>query len=251
MSSECKEIVVVDNIDRMTDYVVDQWTKLSYYSIESKGYFSVALSGGKTPVKLYQKLAERKNLPWDKTHVFIIDERFVPYDSDDNNYHMINRTLLCHVVIPAGNIHFISTVENTPEESAVRYEQDLLAYAKKSKSQYPPLDMVILGIGDDGHTASLFPDSLALDETRRLAVAVNSTNSKSPAVKRITMTYPVINNARQILFLITGKEKAGVVKDIIGNKKCDLPAARVKTETDKLFFILDKDSASSLPGKYK
>ncbi len=249
MSKQSKEIIVVNNIDKLADYAVDQWTKLSYYSIESKGHFSVALSGGKTPVKLYQKLAERKNLPWDKTHVFIIDERFVPYDSDDNNYHMINRTLLCHVVIPAGNIHFISTVENTPEESAIRYEQDLLSYAKKSKSQYPSLDMVILGLGEDGHTASLFPDSPALDETKHLAVAVNATNSKSTSNRRITMTYPVINNAEQIFFLASGEEKSGVIKQIIENKKCDLPAARVRPENGKLFFVLDKDSASRLSGK--
>ena len=244
MSKEHKEIVVVDNIDRLADYIVDQWTKLSYYSIESKGHFSVALSGGKTPVKLYKKLAERKNLPWDKTHVFIVDERFVPYDSDENNYHMINRTLLCHVVIPAGNIHFISTVENTPEESAIRYEQDLLAYAKKSKSQYPPLDMVLLGVGDDGHTASLFPDTAALDETKHLAVAVNTNDST--ANERISITYPVINNAENIFFLVDGKGKAGVIKKIIKNKNCDLPAARVRPEHGRLFFVLDKEASSLL-----
>jgi 6-phosphogluconolactonase len=247
MSTEHKEIVVVENIDRLADYAVDQWTKLSYYSIERKGHFSVALSGGKSPVKLYQKLAERKNLPWDKTHVFIVDERFVPYESYDNNYHMINRTLLCHVVIPAGNIHFISTTENTAEDSAARYEQNLLAYAKKSKSRYPPLDMAILGIGTDGHTASLFPDAAALDETKHLAVAVNPTGNN--AHRRITITYPVINNTNHIFFLASGKDKAGVVRDIIEKKHCDLPSARVRPENGKLYFVLDKACASCLSGK--
>ncbi len=246
MSQEHKEIVVVDNIDRLADYTIDQWTKLTYYAIESKGYFSVALSGGKTPITLYRKLAERKNLPWDKTHVFIVDERFVPYESEENNYHMINTNLLCHVAIPAGNIHFISTTENTPEDSAIRYEQDLRAYAKKSKSQYPPLDMAILGIGNDGHTASLFPGSPGLDETKHLAVAVNTANSTDTANERITITYPVINNAANIFFLAAGSEKANVIKKITENKKCNLPAARVRPEQGKLFFVLDREASSLL-----
>jgi len=244
MTKKDKEVLVFDNMERISDYLIDQWTRLSYNAIEEKGYFSVALSGGTTPVTLYKKLAERKNLPWSKTHVFMVDERFVPYDNEENNYHIINTSLLCHVVVPANNIHFISTTENTPEDSAKRYEDDLLSYSKKTKSQLPALDMVFLGIGDDGHTASLFPGTPALTETKHLAVAVTALNAN--VQERISLTYPVLNNAANVFFLATGDSKAKTLKKIIESRKSQLPAALVRPENGKVFYMLDKKAASLL-----
>lgn len=248
MTKQDKEILVFDNMERIADYLIDQWTRLSYNAIEEKGYFSVALSGGTTPLTLYRKLSERKSLPWNRTHVFMVDERFVPYDSEENNYHMINMALLCHVVVPANNIHFISTTENTPEDSARRYEDDLISYSKKTKSLLPSLDMVLLGIGDDGHTASLFPGATALAEVNHLAVAVTAPDA--PVHERITLTYPVINNAGNIFFLATGDSKAKIIKKIIENQNSQLPAALVRPENGNLFYMLDKGSAYLLSGAF-
>ncbi len=247
MTVQNKEIIIFDNIERIADYAIELWTELSSKAIADKGHFAVALSGGKTPEVFYQKLSERKDLPWSKTHVFMVDERFVPYDSEDNNYHMINRTLLCHVTIPANNIHFISTVENTAEDSAIRYEESLRSYAKKAKTQYPLFDLIFLGIGDDGHTASLFPGTPALQEIKQLATYVAP--PKNPEIERITLTYPVINSTKNIFFLATGENKAAVIKDVIKNKKSKLPAAMFKQDNNRVCFLLDKASASKLTGK--
>ncbi len=247
MTAQSKEIITFDNIERIADYAIETWIELSSKAIASKGHFAVALSGGKTPQVFYQKLSERKDLPWNKTHVFMVDERFVPYDSEDNNYHMINRTLLCHVTIPANNIHFISTVENTAEDSAIRYDDSLRSYAKKAKTQYPLFDLIFLGIGEDGHTASLFPGTPALQETKRLATSV--TPPKDPEIERISLTYPVINSTENIFFIATGENKAAVVKDVIKNKKSKFPAAMFKQESNRICFLLDKAAASKLSGK--
>lgn len=246
MVRDNKEILVFESIDRMANHIIGRWTDISEKAIEKKGHFSVALSGGSTPLTLYQKLSERKSLPWGKTHIFMVDERFVPYESQDNNYHMINRTMLCHVVIPANNIHFISTTEITPEGSALRYEDNLLSYSKKTKALCPMIDLVLLGIGNDGHTASLFPGSPALEEAKRLAVAATAPDTTNK--ERITITYEVINNAKNIFFLATGKNKAGAVKDIIEDNESQLPAAKVKPKSGNIFYMLDKDSASLLSG---
>ncbi len=247
MTVENREIIIFDNIERIADYAIEKWTELSSRAIADKGHFAVALSGGKTPAVFYQKLSERKDLPWSRTHVFMVDERFDPYDSEANNYHMINRTLLCHVTIPANNIHFISTVENTAEDSTLRYEESLRSYAKKAKTQYPLFDLIFLGIGEDGHTASLFPGTPALLETKRLAAAVAP--PLDPESERITLTCPVINSAKNIFFMATGGNKAAVIKDVIKNKKSKLPAALFKQDGNRVCFLLDKDSASKLPGK--
>ena len=114
-----KDVLIFKDTRKMTDHATKQWKKLADESIKNTGRFSVALSGGSTPVSLYQKLAKWKSFPWDKTFVFIVDERFVPYESEENNYHMISQTLLCHVQIPAKNIFPMSTLEDTPKAASI------------------------------------------------------------------------------------------------------------------------------------
>ncbi len=120
-----KEILVFEKTDWMVDFAVKRWKDAAQKAIEEKERFVVALSGGKTPVDLFMKLADEKDFPWDSTYVFMVDERFVPYESDDNNYKMINCSLLRHLGIPAKNIHPILTTEPTCEDAALRYEKDL------------------------------------------------------------------------------------------------------------------------------
>ncbi len=239
-----KEIHVFRNKEKMADFAIQKWIKLSRDRVKKKGIFSAALSGGETPVKFYEKLAQREKLPWAKTHIFMVDERFVPYESDENNYHLINRTLLLHVSIPPKNIHPILTSESSPQTSAQRYEKEIMSYCKNMRTRLPHMDLMLLGVGGDGHTASLFPGTPALGETRRYAVSV--TPGERSKKERITITLPVINGAGNVFFMVTGENKAKVVKELIEDEKSELPAAMVKPQTGKLLFLLDESAASLL-----
>jgi 6-phosphogluconolactonase len=238
-----KEILVFKDINKISDYAVKTWEKTAGKAINNKGSFSVALSGGKTPSTLYEKLSKMKDLPWDKTHIFMVDERFVPYNDENNNYRMINETFLRHVNIPAKNVHPILTTEITPGDSVLKYEEDLNTFFRS----VPEFDLVLLGIGDDGHTASLFPGSPSLKETGNPVIAVQ------PAGKirsdRITLTFPAINNSENIIFLASGAGKANTIKKVLESKKSRLPAAMVSPLKGSLIFLLDEDAASLLSKK--
>ena len=238
-----KEILAFKNIEQIIDYAVGQWTELAEKAIKERGRFTAALSGGRTPVNLYKALAEEKGLPWDRTHIFIVDERFVPFDHKDSNYRMINSTLLKQIEIPAENIHPVITDEKTPVLSAERYENEIQSFFNTIKNGTPQFDLVLLGIGGDGHTASLFPDTPALKETRRLTAAVTPPDESMK--ERISLTLPVINNAGSIFFMAAGEDKAGVIKEIIEDNST-LPAAMVRPESGKLVFLLDEGAASLL-----
>ncbi|GBD97324.1 MAG TPA: 6-phosphogluconolactonase [Nitrospirae bacterium] len=244
MTDTIKEIRIFKDIDGMADFAVEKWNEISEKEITGKGCFTVALSGGNTPLTLYRKLSGEKTLPWSKTQVFVVDERFVPYESEENNYHMISRILLRHVNIPAKNIHPVLTSVLTPQTSAAKYEEDLISYFKSSHKKLPQFDLVLLGIGEDGHTASLFPNTPCLKETRHQAVAVIPSDKSKR--ERITLTFPVINNSKNIVFLATGENKAEVIKKVIEEEDGSLPAAMVKPQTGKLIFLLDEAAGSLL-----
>lgn len=236
-----RDILVIKNPG---DLLIAHWKKICEEAIRTRKQFTAALSGGRTPVIFYQRLSGEKNLPWDKTHIFIADERFVPYENEENNYHTINRSLLRHVAIPARNIHPILTFEISPGASAKRYEDDLISWFKITGSRFPRFDLILLGMGEDGHAASLFPGTTSLKETRRLAVAVSPTDKAKE--ERISITLPVINNAENVIFLVTGKNKANVVKEVIEGENDLLPAALVKPEKGRLLFLLDEAAGSLL-----
>lgn len=244
MTDIVKEIHIFSNLKQMANFAIDKWVAISTAAMKDNRGFSAALSGGKTPALLYEKLSVQRSLPWGKTHIFMVDERFVPYGSDENNYHMLNRLLLRHVPIAPKNVHPILTSESLPQGSAARYEKDMLSFCKSARSVLPQFDLILLGIGEDGHTASLFPDTPALKETSRLVVCV--TPPDNIAHERITITFPVINNAHNIIFLAAGESKAKVIKDIVENKDSILPAAMVAPHNGKLIFILDKGAGSLL-----
>jgi 6-phosphogluconolactonase len=190
--------------------------------------FAVCLSGGSTPRRLYECLAAPKiasRFPWNRTHWFWGDERFVPHDHRDSNYRMAREALLSHVSIPDGNIHAVPTEGLSPEEAAIVYETTLRRFygADKLAPDRPLFDVALLGIGEDGHTASLFPGQPTLQETRRWAVAVIGAKDEA----RITLTYPVLDSSREVAFLVTGKEKRGVVSRAQAGDQT-LPAAVVR-----------------------
>ncbi len=232
----------------MTQFVITKWSDISTEAIGSRGHFTVALSGGKTPRELYRSLAvERgKGLSWRKTHIFFVDERFVPDTDEDSNYRMIKETLLDSARVPIRNIHSIQTDHPDPASAAERYEKDIALFFGLSGDSLPEFDLVMLGVGTDGHTASLFPGSSALKEKKRLVTAVSPGGKKHD---RITLTLPVLNGARNVIFLVTGREKAKVLKAILQKMDPSLPASLVSPENGHLLFLADSDAGSLLRGK--
>jgi 6-phosphogluconolactonase len=205
---------------------------------------SVALSGGSTPRVLYELLSDprepfREQIAWDKTHFFFTDERHVPPDHPDSNYRMVNEAMFSRVAIPAHNIHRIPAENPIAEDAAKAYESDLRNFFGEA---IPAFDLVLLGLGEEGHTASLFPHSPALKETERLVVApfVEKLNAY-----RITMTLPVLNNAKSVVFLVTGASKAEILRDIIKpDKRPDLyPAQAISPTNGAVSWLVDKAAA--------
>jgi 6-phosphogluconolactonase len=239
-----RNVRVFDRKDDISSFIINTWREISQEAIERKGAFSAALSGGKTPVDLYRKLSGVKEmLPWDKTNIFLVDERFVPLEHRDSNYRMLKETLLDHIPIPQGNIHPIPTDRPTPRTSAMAYEEDLKKFFRLSENQFPEFDLLLLGIGEDGHIASLFPGTPVLDDTIHVAAPVSMDEIRHA---RITLTLPVINNAKHIVFLVVGKNKAFVLQKIIDQEDTSLPASMVHPNKGNLIFVIDREASSQL-----
>lgn len=211
-------------------------------SFLARGYFSVALSGGSTPRALYQLLADTP-LAWQNIHLFWGDERCVPPDHVDSNYRMTAESLLTRVHIPPENIHRIQG-ELPPEEAALRYEDDLRKFFRDA----PRFDLILLGLGEDGHTASLFPDSPALHERTRWVVAVPHAFPPPPLVPRVTLTLPVLNAARQIAFLVSGASKAQRLAQVLRAPTASpsLPASMIRPDDGDILWMMDQSAAALL-----
>jgi 6-phosphogluconolactonase len=216
----------------------------SLEAVAIRGEFTVALSGGSTPRSLYEVLADpdepfRALVPWPNIHFFWSDERHVAPDHPDSNYRMAYEAMLSHVPVSGNNVHRILG-ENTDAVAVARaYEQTLV---EVTKANLPQLDLILLGLGTDGHTASIFPGSEVLHEPKHLVAAPWVEPLKT---HRITMTLPLLNNAASVLFLVNGVEKAEIVKEVLqGSKR--YPAQEVKPASGELLWMLDKDAASML-----
>jgi 6-phosphogluconolactonase len=243
------EVFIFDNTDEMANFMVRQWKELSIKAIREKDFFVAALSGGKTPRDFYRKLSlEKKISTWDKNHLFLVDERVVPLTDADSNYGMLDNLLLRKVNIPPENRHSIPVRGSSPDILARKYEEDMKKFFRLQKRKFPEFDLIMLGIGKDGHTASLFPATEALKEKKQLTVAVIPDPARH---NRITLTLPVINSAKNIIFLAHGKEKATVIKRVIEERDISLPASLVKPERGRLIFLLDRDAGSLLAGKFQ
>jgi 6-phosphogluconolactonase len=247
MSSESKfrkNVLIFDHEDQMLKFMLKKWEDISKEAIQRRGCFTAGLSGGRTPVIFYQRLAERDSKSsWEKTQFFLVDERFVSFDDQDSNYRMLKETLFEKIPIPQKNIHPIPTERTSLETSAREYEEDLRGFFKVSKGQYPAFDVILLGIGEDGHTASLFPGSEALSERRHLTAAVVLDEVRH---HRITLTLPVINHAEHVIFFVRGENKAFVLKKIIGGDDPSLPASMVQPRSGNLLFVVDREASSQL-----
>jgi 6-phosphogluconolactonase len=214
-------------------------------SVRERGRFTVALSGGSTPRGLFQKLAEtaKDSLPWKQIFFFWSDERHVPPDHADSNFKMAYDALLSKVPVPEENIFRVRGEEEDAAVAAQDYEQKLREFFRLSPGEVPRFDLILLGMGPDGHTASLFPGSAALGETSRLVVSNWVEKFKTD---RVTMTYPVLNHAANIWFLVTGKDKAEALREVLEGQSKELPSSRVEPFSGNLVWMVDAAAASAL-----
>jgi 6-phosphogluconolactonase len=208
--------------------------------------FSLMLSGGSTPKAMYHLMGQPPVIdlvPWSKVHFFWGDERCVPPDHADSNYNMAFESLLAQLSLPPENIHRIHG-EIPPEVAAPAYGREIAAFFGEEDNP-PRFDLVLLGMGDDGHTASLFPDSPALKETKRWVVAVEHNGPPEPVVARVTITFPLINAARSVVMLVSGASKAGLVQRVLSGSEeiATLPVQCVNPEKGELIWLLDQAAA--------
>ncbi|MFN0117384.1 MAG: 6-phosphogluconolactonase [Elusimicrobiota bacterium] len=221
-------------------------------AVEKNGRFTLVLSGGSTPVKLFQLLSDtyfKSRVPWSKTFVFWVDERCVSPDHKDSNYKLAMDNLLSKVPIPTNNIFRMKGEMTPPSAGAKAYESEIKAFFKLTYS-VPVFDFMLMGIGEDGHTASLFPGTAALNEKNKLVTSnfVERLNSH-----RITLTYPVINNAERIFFLVQGESKAPIIKEIFRTDFAQdrYPAQKIISIKGELIWLLNKGAASKLPNEIR
>jgi 6-phosphogluconolactonase len=220
-------------------------------AVAARGRFTIALSGGSTPRGLFTLLAAnaRSVLPWDKMFFFWGDERHVPPGDPESNYRMANESLLAKIPVAAANVFRIPAENPDAAAAALAYEQTLQKFFQLQPGEFPRFDLILLGIGPDGHTASLFPESAGLNEKSRLVIANWVEKFKT---NRITFTFPVLNAARSVAFLVSGTDKAPALHAILEDETAPgerYPAKLVSPTDGKLIWFLDKAAASELSNK--
>lgn len=239
------EIKILPDVDALKTRAVDAIIEIAQDSIQARGHFSMALSGGSTPEPVYRALAAPANriqLNWSHIHLFWGDERHVPHDHRDSNFRMVKQHLLGVVPIPDENVHRVPA-EMEVRMAAFHYEEALRRFFD---GEWPRFDLVLLGMGEDGHTASLFPHSAGLNEEQRWFIANYAPKRKE---WRLTLTKNAINAARNIMLLIVGDAKADVLRDVLtGPEKAEEKPIQLIHPTDgQMVWLLDRDAAKYLP----
>lgn len=239
------EVKIFDNATELASASASRFIELGREAIALRGRFIVALAGGSTPKRVYELLASesyREQLDWSKVHVFFGDERCVPPDDAESNYRMANEALLSRVTLPAENIHRMNGVGDSAA-NALLYEDEMRTFF--NDAAWPRFDLILLGMGDDGHTASLFPNTEVLNE--REAWVAGLWVEKLGAY-RITLTPPAINHAAHIIFLVTGENKAERLAEVLEGKHdfARLPAQLIKPLDGSLHWFVDKAASTRL-----
>lgn len=235
-------VVAARTADRLIDLLAADLLVHAINCVRTFGDFHLALSGGSTPQPLYERLMydpPLRSMPWRRTHLWIVDERRVPFEDPRSNFRMIDETIVDHADIPRDQVHPMFALSETADEDYERQLRDTLAWREKGHDR---LDFVLLGMGADGHTASLFPHSPALHEQQKL-VRINSGPRVTPP-DRVTMTFPLINAARLVAVMITGASKAATVARIAGGPEThdDLPIKAVRPVGGELRWYLDAEA---------
>jgi 6-phosphogluconolactonase len=248
-----RSIEVLASAPDLFHAAAEEFVRAARTAIGAQGRFAVALSGGSTPKALYSLLATNyADFVWNRVFLFFGDERHVAPTDADSNYRMVNESLLTKIQIPAENVFRVQAENPDAAAAASEYEAQLRRFFELRSGdrpsdrpgEFPRFDLILLGLGPDGHTASLFPDSPALEEQSRLVVAnwVAKFNAH-----RITFTFPVLNRAAEIIFLASGADKADMVRQVLEGKNTPpLPSQRVQPSDGKLLWMLDEAAAAKL-----
>lgn len=214
--------------------------------ILAHGRASFVLSGGTTPRSVYELLGSpeyRGRLDWKKVHLFWGDERCVGPSMPESNFRMAKESLFQNISIPPQNIHRMRG-ELKPQEAAHESEIEIRRFFGLKEGEFPQFTLILLGIGEDGHTASLFPGTAVLGETHRI---VSDVEVKAISASRLTLTFPAINNAATIIFLVSGRTKAGILGEVLAKGETRYPAQQVDPISGQLFWLVDRDAASRIP----
>ena len=254
MAASNREIRILATAEAIAETAAAEFLKAAGEAVREKGVFYVALAGGSTPKALYTLLAKnpvlQAKVPWSKTQFFFGDERHVGPDDKESNYRMANEAMFSSVPVNAKQIHRIKGEEANAASAAQEYEADLRAALSLGEGQFPRFDLVLLGMGPEGHTASLFPGTKALKEQKRLVV--HNWVGKF-FTDRITLTPPVLNNAARILFLVHGAEKAPALKAVLEGpyEPEQLPAQLIQPQQGSVLWLVDPTAAGMLSAKAK
>jgi len=237
------QIEVFPDSDALCNHAATVFQDLANAALTQSDRFTVALSGGSTPKKMYERLVNA-DLDWSCIHFFWVDERCVPPEHSESNYRMAADTFLDFIDIPSSNIHRIKG-ELSLNDAARDYENELRSFFLNC---LPVFDLILLGLGTDGHTASLFPGSTALKEKEHWAVGVRHDTPPPPLVDRVTLTFPVLSAGKNIIFLVSGRDKAKIVACAFGDPKnpLQIPVQEIISTARNISWLLDKDSAGDL-----
>ncbi|MEP6993078.1 MAG: 6-phosphogluconolactonase [Acidobacteriota bacterium] len=253
MTSLDRERIIVEDAEALALAAAEVFSRQARESVAVRGRFTVALAGGSTPRLLYARLTDPAapflaQIPWSQVHVFWGDERHVPPDDPQSNYWLAREQLLSRAPIPAGNLHRIEAERPDAKDAAAAYEAELIRFFSLSPGQAPRLDLVLLGMGTDGHTASLFPGSDALEVRDALVAAPWIAKFSS---YRITLTLPVFNASAAVQFLVSGKDKAETLRAVFDPKSPPdaFPCQRISPANGRLTWLVDRAAASALESR--
>lgn len=245
ISERPRKVTVFDDAHEVARAAADRFVKIARGAIEAHSQFSVALAGGSTPKRAYELLAGdeyKDRVDWPKVHIFFGDERCVPPDDAESNYRMANEAMLSRLPLPPQNIHRMQGVGDAVANARL-YEDELRAYF--DDAAWPRFDLVFLGMGDDGHTASLFPGTIALNEQQAWVTAnwVEKLNAY-----RITLTAPAINHAERVIFVVTGESKAARLREVLSDDDGVelLPSQLINPSSGSLEWLVDGEAAKRL-----
>jgi 6-phosphogluconolactonase len=251
LKSEPATVRIFETSEDLARAAAEECVRLALEAVKARGRFSIALAGGSTPKRLYALLASesessfRARFPWHETHFFWGDERHVPPDHPDSNYRMAFETMLSKVPVADSRLHRIEGENPDSRKAAQGYEQDLRQHFRLNLGVWPEFDLVLLGLGPDGHTASLFPDTDVLEEKSLLTAAVWVPKFQS---SRITLTVPLLNHAASIVFLVSGKDKAEALRAVLQGEfqPRRYPAQLIRPAQGSQQWLVDRDAAALL-----
>lgn len=243
MMNENRDIFVFENPYKLTDYLVNFWVEYARLIIEKYGRFNVAMCGGRTPVEFYCKLSNIDQFQlWQSTHIFLSDEQFVSLIHEESHSRMIKENLVDYVFMDPQQFHPVKTEFEDNQQAALAYETEIKNHFKNEDYAIPRFDCVFLGLGEDGSVASLYSDVDVANKSGQLVLATDPIHLNC---KRISLSLSVINNARKIICLVTGKNKSDIVQQLI-EKNADCVAGKLNPVNGQLIFMLDHEAADKI-----